>query len=164
MWLRSLDDIGSGKFGSVYVCIDCEHPLSVYAVKCSPQTDDCVYNKAVVTLHEEFKILKALPPHKHIISHKGNALTSSDYLLFLELVTVGSMRSVLKLFGPMDAITVSCYTRQILSGLRHIHSFGLVHRDIKGYGPLWYTHNCHSESRVCVFCCLNVFTGETFYS
>ena len=44
----------------------------------------------------------------------------------------GSISSLLKKFGPYQMPLVRKYARQILEGLRFLHSKKIVHRDVKG--------------------------------
>ncbi|EQC31942.1 STE/STE11 protein kinase, variant [Saprolegnia diclina VS20] len=49
----------------------------------------------------------------------------------MEYLPMGSVRSLLQTFGPLDESIVCVYTSQLLRGLQYLHAIGLAHRDIK---------------------------------
>jgi len=49
----------------------------------------------------------------------------------LEYVAGGSLRDILKKFGPLDEKLTKIYIRQILEGLLYLHQNKVVHRDLK---------------------------------
>ena len=51
---------------------------------------------------------------------------------YLSRAPGGSIKDLLKKFGPLDERVVTLYTRQILQGLSFLHDNGIIHRDIKG--------------------------------
>ncbi|KAJ0242349.1 Protein kinase domain-containing protein [Hirschfeldia incana] len=65
-----------------------------------------------------------------IVRYRGTAKNWSNFYIFLELVTQGSL---LKLYqrNQLSNSVVSTYTRQILDGLKYLHGEGFIHRDIK---------------------------------
>ena len=69
--------------------------------------------------------------HQHIIDYVGLYHDSGTLYILTEWASGGSLRRMLKQFGPMSEGVVRCYARQILSALAHIHERGVAHRDIK---------------------------------
>lgn len=51
----------------------------------------------------------------------------ANLYIFLELVTKGSLASLYQIYVFTDSV-VAAYTRQILSGLKYLHSRNIVHR------------------------------------
>ncbi len=45
---------------------------------------------------------------------------------------MGSIASMLKIYGPFPEEVVIRYTKQILLGIEYLHYHGMIHRDIKG--------------------------------
>ena len=50
----------------------------------------------------------------------------------MEYLPGGSISSMLKLYGPFEECIISKFTKQILLGLKYLHSNGIIHRDLKG--------------------------------
>ena len=62
----------------------------------------------------------------------GTMLVGSVVNIFMELISGGSIETLLKTFGPFEEELFQNYTRQIIEGIKYIHSKNVVHRDIKG--------------------------------
>ena len=69
--------------------------------------------------------------HKNVIAYLGMYHQSGRLYILTEWASGGSLRRMLKHFGPMKEGVAGCYARQILSALAHIHERGVAHRDIK---------------------------------
>lgn len=82
-------------------------------------------NRTVATLQQEVDVLRVLH-HENIIQFYGCCTTGGDMFIFMELAT-GSLTQR----GRMSEGKAQYYMRQILHGLRYLHDFGIVHRDIK---------------------------------
>lgn len=134
-WLKG-DMIGSGAFGRVYLGMN---PVNGELVCCKEMV--FVVNdqelekrdKMIATVQKEVDTLKKLNGHPNIVTfiHHEFVMREGMVRIFMEYCPCGSLTTVLKKFGALPVITVSCYTRQILSGLSHLHKHHVVHRDIK---------------------------------
>lgn len=51
--------------------------------------------------------------------------------MFMELGTDGHLFEALRINRTFSEETTSIVTREIISGVRHMHSRGVIHRDIK---------------------------------
>lgn len=51
--------------------------------------------------------------------------------LILEYIPGGSVRNLLDKFGPLDENIIKIYVKQILEGLKYLHSKGVVHHNLK---------------------------------
>lgn len=125
-----LDKIGEGTYSSVYKARDLIHGKLVALKKVR---FDNVDQESVKFMSREILILRRLD-HPNIIKLEGliaSSTSSSLYLIFEymehDLTGIASLPG-LKFTEPQ----VKCFMQQLLCGLEHCHSHGVLHRDIKG--------------------------------
>lgn len=127
---EKLEKIGQGTYSSVYRARDLLHNKIVALKKVRFDLNDL---ESVKFMAREIIILRWLD-HPNVIKLEGlitSPVSSSLYLVFEymehDLVGLASIPGV-KFSEPQ----VKCYMQQLLSGLDHCHSRGVLHRDIKG--------------------------------
>ncbi|XP_044502349.1 probable serine/threonine-protein kinase At1g54610 isoform X2 [Mangifera indica] len=127
---EKLDKIGQGTYSSVYRARDVIHDKIVALKKVRFDNND---PESVKFMAREIAVLRKLD-HPNIIKLEGlitSQTACSLYLVFEymehDLVGLTSLPG-LKFTEPQ----VKCYMKQLLSGLEHCHSHGVLHRDIKG--------------------------------
>ncbi|KAL8126779.1 hypothetical protein AgCh_013897 [Apium graveolens] len=127
---EKLEKIGQGTYSNVYKARDLLHK-KVVALK--RVRFDNLDRESVKFMAREILILRRLD-HPNIIKLEGlvtSRTSSSLYLVFEymehDLTGLASLPGV-KFTEPQ----VKCYMQQLLSGLDHCHSHGVLHRDIKG--------------------------------
>ncbi|BFG25186.1 hypothetical protein CerSpe_114600 [Prunus speciosa] len=127
---EKLNKIGQGTYSSVYKARDVLNDTFVALKKVRFDNLD---PESVKFMAREILFLRRLD-HPNIIKLQGliTARTSSSLYLVFEymehdLTGLGSSPSI-KFSEPQ----VKCYMKQLLSGLDHCHSHGVLHRDIKG--------------------------------
>jgi len=128
------EQIGSGNYGRVYVCLN-EETGSLMAVK---ELKVQRHNwKELNALQMEVELMSSLQ-HSHIVRYLGTqAVPEQDILyIFTEWVPGGSLASMLRKFGCLPEPVIAKYTRQILLGLDYLHKNRVIHRDIKGANVL----------------------------
>jgi len=158
--------IGAGSFGSVYKAQDTTTG-QIFAVKVA-KIRDGEDRKHFETLQRELEICKDLR-HRHIVSYLGHEYQSKNHSLFiyLEYVAGGSLRTMLKEFGPLQGELLCKATRGILKGLSylHTHSPPVVHRDLKGSNVLIDLNFCAKLADFgCSKCDMNTQTFTTYGS
>ena len=82
----------------------------------------------------EISIMKELsnPPHPNIICLYDLFRSQNHYYVVMEYCNGGSLLDCLKKFGkPFPVIVIQYLMRQIIEGLKYIHSKSIIHRDIK---------------------------------
>ncbi|KAK1275529.1 putative serine/threonine-protein kinase [Acorus gramineus] len=127
---EKLDKIGQGTYSNVYRARDLDSGKIVALKKVR---FDNMERESVRFMAREIHILRRLD-HPNIIKLEGlvtSRMSSSLYLVFEymehDLAGLASAPG-LKFTEPQ----VKCYMQQLLRGLDHCHSRGILHRDIKG--------------------------------
>ena len=122
--IRMVRLIGQGGFGAVY---EAKWKKKTVAVKmCLGNLLEC--------LSREIEVLTALPPHSNVLTFFGVAL-SSDSLntcIITELAPHGSLYNYLHVKNQVPSPDQSlAWALQVASGMHHLHSNDVVHRDLK---------------------------------
>ncbi|KAH6791179.1 Protein kinase superfamily protein [Perilla frutescens var. frutescens] len=124
-----LDKIGQGTYSNVYRarCLKTEKIVAVKKVRF-----DNFQAESVKFMAREIKILRMLD-HPNVMKLEGiitSRLSCTIYLVFeyMEHDLAGLLSCPDIKFTDSQ---IKCYTRQLLSGLDHCHSRGIMHRDIK---------------------------------
>ncbi|CAD5311642.1 unnamed protein product [Arabidopsis thaliana] len=127
---EKLEKIGQGTYSSVYRARDLLHNKIVALKKVRFDLNDM---ESVKFMAREIIVMRRLD-HPNVLKLEGlitAPVSSSLYLVFEymdhDLLGLSSLPGV-KFTEPQ----VKCYMRQLLSGLEHCHSRGVLHRDIKG--------------------------------
>ncbi|KAL9322458.1 hypothetical protein ACSQ67_010511 [Phaseolus vulgaris] len=122
--------IGQGTYSSVYKARDLTHQKIVALKRVRFDNFDA---ESVKFMAREILVLRRLD-HPNIIKLEGLITSQTSRSLYLvfeymehDLTGLASSPSI-KFSEPQ----VKCYMQQLLSGLNHCHSRGVLHRDIKG--------------------------------
>lgn len=118
--------LGRGAFGKANLCI---HKLTEKLVAIKSLNKE--YFKSNKTkLNNEINILKALK-HKNIV-RLYETFTNDQYLLIVnELCEGGDLLNYVRKRRKLTEPIAKLVFKQILDGINHCHSKGIVHRDIK---------------------------------
>ncbi|GER53322.1 protein kinase superfamily protein [Striga asiatica] len=135
---EKLDKIGQGTYSSVYKGRDLLHNKVVALKKVRFDNMDA---ESVKFMAREILILRRLD-HPNVIKLEGLVTSTTSCSLYLvfeymehDLTGLASLPGV-KFTEPQ----LKCYMQQLLSGLDHCHSNGILHRDIKGSNLLINNH------------------------
>lgn len=132
---RTLDDrylirshVGSGGMSRVFLAEDLVMHREV-AIKMLREefTKD---EAAVVRFAHEAKAVSMLS-HPNVVSVFDVAMASKDKYIVLEYAVGITLKEYLREKGPLSAAEAIHIAVQILMGLEHAHSKGIIHRDIK---------------------------------
>jgi len=141
--------LGKGAFGSVYSAVSSDgRPLAVKVLaqpiakvamneaKEDAENADIDEDIDATTLGTELwaeiSLMQVLQ-HPNIVRFLGAKINprTGQLSIIMERVNGGSVKARLDQNGPLSEPVIKNYTRQILYGLRYLHSHGVVHRDIK---------------------------------
>ncbi|KAL4555035.1 hypothetical protein LXL04_037646 [Taraxacum kok-saghyz] len=127
---EKLDKIGQGTYSNVYRARDLDHGKIVALKKVR---FDNLEPESVRFMAREIHILRKLN-HPNVIKLEGlvtSRMSCSLYLVFEymehDLAGLASHPGL-----KFTESQVKCYIKQLLKGLDHCHSHGILHRDIKG--------------------------------
>ncbi|KAJ4850147.1 hypothetical protein Tsubulata_000627 [Turnera subulata] len=127
---EKLDKIGQGTYSNVYKARDL---LTGKIVALKKVRFDNLEPESVKFMAREILVLRRLD-HPNVLKLEGlvtSRMSCSLYLVFEymdhDLAGLAARQGV-KFTEPQ----VKCYMKQLLSGLEHCHSHGVLHRDIKG--------------------------------
>ncbi|KAG2302307.1 hypothetical protein Bca4012_060623 [Brassica carinata] len=127
---EKLEKIGQGTYSSVYKARDLLNNKIVALKRVRFDLSDL---ESVKFMAREIIVMRRLD-HPNVLKLEGlitASVSSSLYLVFEymdhDLVGLASIPGI-KFTEPQ----VKCYMKQLLSGLHHCHSRGVLHRDIKG--------------------------------
>ena len=101
------------------------------AVKVLPRAAGLSDNGDVRELENEIALMQTLD-HPNIVRYLGCEVNPEHLFIFQEWVPCGSLASVITEYGALREPVVRRYLRQILQGLKYLHSNRVVHRDVKG--------------------------------
>jgi hypothetical protein len=140
-FFREMKKLGTGSFGSVFLCQHFLHgvDLGTYAVKKIVLSDDPTWQERVF---REVRLLERVH-HPNIVAYRHTWLeyakiadfgpTSPCLFLLMEFANAGNLDDYLEMANqhPLDEADIWKLFVDILQGLRHLHHAGVVHRDIK---------------------------------
>ena len=116
--------LGQGGFGTVY---EAKWKKKTVAAKVCP-------GNLLENLTREIQILASLPPHPHVLTFFGAALSSDAVTTYIitELAPNGSLYDYLHDKKKEPSLDQSlAWAQQIASGMQHLHNNNVVHRDLK---------------------------------
>ena len=126
--------IGEGSFGKVFLTKKKNDP-KIYATKQLEliKTDTPQLKKY---LQNEIKIMKELNDNDNIIHLYDLFVTNNHYYFVMEFCNGGTLADILgdyklKFGKPFSQEIIQYYMRQIVRGLKYIHSKKIIHRDMK---------------------------------
>ena len=133
--------VGAGAFGRVFVGLDEASGRMVAAKEISfEDVGGDGTERRLTLLKKEIAMMKRLK-HRNIVRYLGaDRSGASDFMIFMEYVSGGSLRCVLDSYGALPPKVASAYTKQALSGLAYLHEMRICHRDLKAANMLLDTN------------------------
>ncbi|OSS47036.1 hypothetical protein B5807_09853 [Epicoccum nigrum] len=121
---RQLNKIGQGASGGVYQAyeIATNKCVAIKQMNLEQQPKkDLIINEILVMKDSR---------HKNIVNFMDSFLVRGDLWVVMEYMEGGSLTDVVT-FNIMSEGQIAAVCREVLHGLQHLHSKGVIHRDIK---------------------------------
>ncbi|KAG6902946.1 hypothetical protein C0995_009338 [Termitomyces sp. Mi166 len=138
-WVRGELIGGNGVDSHVYMALDVDGQIMAVKQKEIPKGPDLpslsthgsladqAKRSFLETIKFESELLRALD-HKNIVKHFFFEETDTT---FMEYVPGGTLRGILRSFGPFPENVTKFLTAQILDGLVYLHTHHILHRDLR---------------------------------
>ncbi|KAF2472636.1 Pkinase-domain-containing protein [Lindgomyces ingoldianus] len=121
---RNLNKIGQGASGGVYTAyeVGTNKCVAIKQMNLEQQPKkDLIINEILVMKDSK---------HKNIVNFMDSFLVRGDLWVVMEYMEGGSLTDVVT-FNIMTEGQIAAVCRETLNGLQHLHSKGVIHRDIK---------------------------------
>lgn len=122
--------LGSGGMAVVYKAVDTVLNRLVTVKILQEQFSS--NQQFVIRFRKEAQAVAALSSHPNIVNvYDVGCSEDGEHYLIMEYVEGKTLKEVIKKKGNLTVKESLDYTNQILAGLSHAHSYGVIHRDIK---------------------------------
>ncbi|KAI9835901.1 MAG: hypothetical protein M1819_001799 [Sarea resinae] len=121
---RNLNKIGQGASGGVFTAyeVGTNRCVAIKQMNLEQQPKkDLIINEIIVMKDSK---------HKNIVNFMDSFLLRGDLWVVMEYMEGGSLTDVVT-FNIMSEGQIAAVCRETLNGLQHLHSKGVIHRDIK---------------------------------
>lgn len=120
---RNLVKIGQGASGGVYTAYDkTQVPVAIKQMNLEKQPKQDLIINEILVMRES--------AHPNIVNFKDSYLWKGDLWVVMEYMEGGSLTDVVTAHCMSEA-QIAAVSRETCEGLRHLHSKGVIHRDIK---------------------------------
>lgn len=120
---RNLVKIGQGASGGVYTAYDRGTvPVAIKQMNLEKQPKQDLIINEILVMRES--------AHPNIVNFKDSYLWKGDLWVVMEYMEGGSLTDVVTAHCMSEA-QIAAVSRETCEGLRHLHSKGVIHRDIK---------------------------------
>lgn len=131
---RIVAPLGEGASGRVWLAEDLNVGWRV-ALK-ELKTPSPNREQALTALRNEARLLGSVR-HPNVVQIHGVRQSGQEWYLVLQFVDGGSMASALRHSGPLPWERAARYIADVGEALVHVHSCGIIHRDVNPANMLW---------------------------
>lgn len=121
--------IGKGNFSEMYL-VEHKETKILYAMKLFLKARVEQIKKQEDVLMEKH-VMQKIEPHGNIIGYYGSAKDEEFLYVLYEYINGGELWQKCVVYGLPNVDLVRYYFLQLLDGISHLHSYNIVHRDIK---------------------------------
>ena len=141
--------LGSGQYGKVYSgTYDGENAaVKVYNFKLEESPNYLEALDHFYEVRQEAVVLSRIRHHPNVISFYGVA-ARPKFCIVIELAMQGTLRTVLKENKKIERIVVYRIAQQVAGAVAHLHSRGIIHRDLKSDNVLLFSLERDSDVNV----------------
>ena len=118
-------ELGSGGYGKVVQAIQTSTG-QVVAAKLIP-----INRMKQHAVEKEIRLMEKLRECPYIIGLRGIQQDASYYYIYMEMADLGELFSRVITAGSLQEQEAQPYMQQLMSAVQHMHSLGVVHRDLK---------------------------------
>ena len=121
---RNLSKIGQGASGGVYTAyhVETNENVAIKQMNLEQQPKKELIINEILVMKES--------SHKNIVNFIDSYLLRGDLWVVMEYMEGGSLTDVVT-YNMMSEGQIGAVCREVLQGLEHLHSKGVIHRDIK---------------------------------
>ncbi|HSQ79310.1 MAG TPA: protein kinase, partial [Candidatus Bathyarchaeia archaeon] len=125
---RILDELGRGGMGRVYKALDLEISESIALKILIPAFS--ADERMVERFRNELKLARRIS-HKNVCRIFDLGHCEGTYFITMEFVPGDTLKSMIRMMGPLDPPRALAVAGQVCDGLAEAHRLGVVHRDLK---------------------------------
>ena len=141
-WWRSGKLLGSGAFGDVWLAMAEDGALAAVKTMMLPEATQTrarsAAEVAVTEMIAEVALLSRLR-HDNVVSYLSSTVCGGHLVIVMEFMSGGSLSSLLDQFPSLPISSTVRYLKDILRGLKFLHSQDIIHRDIRPHNVLLLT-------------------------
>jgi mitogen-activated protein kinase kinase kinase len=127
-----------GSFGQVHEVLGSNSKSTQLAVKVIPLHRNTSSSHSAEALHEAYTLRRLA--HPNIVKFVSSELRGSELCILQEMVHGCSITALLRQQGPFEEERAQHYAHQLLQAVLYLHTYCIVHRDIKGDNVLVDQH------------------------
>ena len=124
------DELGKGSYAQVYKAYDPINPSTYYAIKAINKKDMNSSEKIRELFETELQIYEKIDHMNIIKSYDKFEIDDYQYIV-QQYCNKGDLAKYIETNGPFKEFEAIYFLQQIMNGVKHLHDYKIMHRDIK---------------------------------